>query len=85
MTQSWEGIPRFLEPIKKRTGEFYWNGMKYDGKYYVDKCSVSQCNKAQTLTVVSLLKKLPNLERFWEDISLVFVEGLQKSYSSMQP
>lgn len=73
------GHSRFLRTYKCLTGELYWRNMKSDVKKYVEKCSICQRNKADSVSPVGLLQPLPIPNRIWEDISIDFIEGLPKS------
>jgi hypothetical protein len=58
---------------------FAWKGMKQDVASYIKQCSICQHAKHSLQHPAGLLQPLPIPAGVWRDLSMDFIEGLQKS------
>ncbi|XP_047313756.1 uncharacterized protein LOC124917348 [Impatiens glandulifera] len=67
-----------LVTCKKLQLAYYWAGMTRDVREYIRSCDVCQRNKGETQAPKGLLQPLPIPNKFWESISMDFIEHLPK-------
>ena len=58
---------------------FFWDGLKSEIQKFVAECLVFQQNKVDTIKTPGLLQPLSIPSQRWEEISMDFIIGLQKS------
>lgn len=66
--------------LKKVSQVYYWRKLKVDVFDHVKRCEICQNCKGEHVKSPELLQPLPIPEKVWQDISIDFIEGLQKSH-----
>jgi hypothetical protein len=58
---------------------FWWNGMKHDIAFFIARCDVCQCIKAEHQRPAGLLQPLKISVWKWEEVGMDFITGLPRS------